>query len=330
MAQFEAEVRTSLASIQTQLSQVQAKAVQASAAVASIGPSAMRASVATSTLGKDIGYIGKAANAAGGPVAGMIGKLGALASINPMFFAAGAGIGLITGAVTALVGRLQEASQAQAELNAAIAANPALTAEAGRQALADNAGALAAAERSAVLAEVSGYRTGTAAPPRRSGFGAVPRADTQIVAEAAAVGLTEDDIIAMESRGIDPRRAISGARARVRASPAGQASEAAAREVAIRSETEAAKVSARVAVATGTASDAQSLAVAREANPEIAKQLEALTAELRANREAARAGGFSFGNLTGPAAAEERYRETQAKVQALENQVIQTTRSGYR
>ena len=127
---FDLEIKNSIASLQASVQALTASSDKAQASLARMGSQAAQTTTQTTSVAKSVGQIGQAATAAGGPVAGMMTRLGGLVAINPMAIAAGLGIGAITAGVYKLVEVLKEANAERDRLSQPIgtaAADDAIT-----------------------------------------------------------------------------------------------------------------------------------------------------------------------------------------------------------
>lgn len=127
MNQFDLEIKNSIASIQAQVTALGGAVDKTQASLARMGTQAKATAGQTFEVSKNMEKIGSAASVAGGPVAGLMTKLGGLAAFNPMALAAGAAIGALTAGVYKLVDALREAN-AERERMAAPIGNEATTA----------------------------------------------------------------------------------------------------------------------------------------------------------------------------------------------------------
>jgi hypothetical protein len=125
---FDLEIKNSIASLQASVNSLTASVDKSQASLARMGTQAKVASAETFNVAKNLEKIGSTASVAGGPVAGLMTKLGGLAAFNPMALAAGAALGAITAGVYKLVDALKEANAEQERMAQAL--DPTATREA--------------------------------------------------------------------------------------------------------------------------------------------------------------------------------------------------------
>jgi hypothetical protein len=117
---FDLEIKNSIASLQAQVSSLGGAVDKTQASLARMGTQAKVTAGQTFEVSKNMEKIGSAASVAGGPVAGLMTKLGGLAAFNPMALAAGAAIGALTAGVYKLVDALKEANAERERMSAPI------------------------------------------------------------------------------------------------------------------------------------------------------------------------------------------------------------------
>lgn len=113
---FDLEIRNSISSLQAQVASLTQQTDRAQASLARMGTQAKVTAGQTFEISKNMEKIGATASAAGGPVAGLMTKMGGLAMFNPVALAAGAAIGALTSGVVKLTDALREAADERERL----------------------------------------------------------------------------------------------------------------------------------------------------------------------------------------------------------------------